>query len=420
MISNPLSRANILLGVTGSIAAYKAADLASKLTQEGALVNAILTEAAIRFISPLTFQSVTGQPAYTDADLWGAQAHVLHVGLAHQADMLLIAPATAHTIAKLARGSADDLLSLTALALGSEENGPPLLIAPAMDAGMFNHAATQGNLRILRERGAIIIGPEEGRLASGLVAMGRMSELLEILGHARYLLARNGPLRGRRVVVTAGGTQEPIDPVRFVSNRSSGRQGFALTQAALDAGAQVTLISGPTHLPPPVGAEYIGLRTAEEMRAAVLAACQSADVLVMAAAVADFRPAQPSDQKIKKTGGAPAIELTPAPDILAAVKDQRAELGRPKVVIGFAAETRDLLANAQIKLQAKGLDMIAANDVSASDAGFTVDTNRVTLLHADGRKEELPLMSKAEVAAEIIERVIPLAKMGGARGVCNH
>jgi len=408
MNHNPFSQANILLGVTGSIAAYKAADLASKLAQSGAQVNAILTTAATKFISPLTFQSVTGQPAYTEADLWGAHAHVLHVGLAHEADLLLIAPATAQTMTKLAHGSADDLLSLTALALGTEANSAPLLIAPAMDAGMFGHAATQENLRILVERGAVIIGPEQGHLASGLIAKGRMTEPEEILGHVRYQLSRSGPLQGQHVVVTAGATQEPLDPVRYLSNHSSGRQGIALAQTALDAGADVTLICGPTHLSPPIGVRHISIITAKEMSAATLQACRSADALLMAAAVVDFRPTQFADHKIKKSSGVPSIELTPNPDILSSVKDQRDELSHPKVVVGFAAETKDLLSNAQSKLEAKGLDMIAANDVSATDAGFAVDTNRVTLLHADGKQEELPLMSKHEVASEIIERIIPL------------
>ncbi len=405
MKSNPLAQSKTLLGVTGSIAAYKAADLASKLAQSGATVKTILTKAATEFISPLTFQSVTGQPAYTDADLWGAQAHVLHVGLAHEADLLLIAPATAQTMAKLAQGSADDLLSLTALALGTGPDSATLLIAPAMDAGMFSHAATQRNLDTLIERGAVIIGPEQGHLASGLVAKGRMTEPLEILGHVRYQLSRQGQLTGRHVVVTAGATQEALDPVRYLSNRASGRQGYALAQAALDAGAQVTLISGPAHLEPPIGAKIIHIRSATEMKNATLQACQKAAALLMCAAVVDFRPAQYHDHKIKKSSGVPTLELAATDDILNAVKTQRQKLDSPKVVVGFAAESQDLLANAQRKLESKGLDMIAANDISATDAGFAVDTNRVTLLHADGQKEEFPLMSKAEVAAEIVERV---------------
>lgn len=408
MIKSSLIDKNILLGVSGSIAAYKAADLASKLAQSGAQVKTILTKAAAEFISPLTFQSVTGQPAYTDADLWGAQAHVLHVGLAHEAELLLIAPATAQTMFKLAHGSADDLLSLTALAMGTEPDSTPIILAPAMDAGMFSHAATQENLRILSERGTVFVGPEAGHLASGLVSKGRMTEPLDILGHVRYQLSRGGALKDRHVVVTAGATQEPLDPVRYLSNRSSGRQGFALAQAALDSGAQVTLISGPTHLSAPIGAEHIPIRTAEEMNKATLDACKKADALIMSAAVVDFQPKKYNDHKIKKTSGIPTIELAGTPDILKAVKVQRKELGYPKVTVGFAAESQDLLSNAKFKLESKGLDLIAANDISATDAGFAVETNRVTLLSADGQQEELPLMSKAEVAAKIIERIIPI------------
>lgn len=408
MKSNPLFEAKILLGVTGSIAAYKAADLASKLAQNGAQVKTILTKAAVEFISPLTFQSVTGQPAYTDSDLWGAQAHVLHVGLAHEADLLLIAPATAQTMSKLAQGSADDLLSLTALALGTGPERAPLLIAPAMDAGMFGHAATQANVHTLVERGAVIIGPEEGHLASGLVAKGRMTEPMDILGHVRHQLSRDGQLKGQHVVVTAGATQEDLDPVRYLTNRASGRQGFALAQAAIDVGAKVTLISGPASLVPPIGADFISARSADEMKTSTLEACRKADALLMCAAVADFQPANYTEHKIKKKGGMPTLELAATPDILNAVKTQRRDLGYPKVTVGFAAESKDLLSNAQRKLESKGLDFIAANDISASDAGFAVETNRVTLLHADGQKEELPLMSKEEVAAEILKRIIPL------------
>ncbi|MEA3350894.1 MAG: bifunctional phosphopantothenoylcysteine decarboxylase/phosphopantothenate--cysteine ligase CoaBC [Chloroflexota bacterium] len=407
MTHNPIAQTKIILGVTGSIAAYKAVDLASKLTQAGAGVNTILTGAGAKFVSPLSFQSVTGQRAYTDDDLWSAQAHVLHVELARHADVLLIAPATANTMAKLAQGCADNLLCLTALAY----EHPPL-IAPAMDAGMFGHAATQENLHVLQERGAILIGPEAGHLASGLSAKGRMTEPLEILGYVRYHLSRGGRLQGRRVVVTAGGTQEPLDPIRFLGNRSSGRQGFALAQAALDAGADVSLISGPTHLSAPVGVECTRVRSAEEMKTATLQACQQADALLMAAAVADFRPALTSSQKIKKGAGVPSIQLKANADILAASTQLSKNIGHPKVLVGFAAESQDILSNARAKLSSKGLDLIAANDIGASDAGFAVDTNRVTLLHADGQIEELPLMTKAEVAAEIIERVVALLVKG--------
>ena len=407
MKNNPLAEKQIILGVTGSIAAYKAAGLASKLSQQGAQVETVFTPAAEKFISPLTFQSVTGQRAYTDADLWGDEAHVLHIGLAHRADMLLIAPATANTMAKLAQGSADDLLSLTALAFAG-----PILIAPAMDAGMFSHPATQANLQTLEQRGAIFIGPEEGHLASGLVAKGRMTEPDTILEHVRYHFSRGGPLQGKKIIVTAGGTQEPLDPVRYLGNRSSGKQGFALARAALDAGADVELISAPTHQKPPIGAEFAQVHTAEQMKNAVLEACQQADALLMAAAVADFRPARQSERKLKRSKGTPGLSLEPTADILAAVRHERGQSGHPRLLVGFAAESEDLIANAQEKLANKDLDMIAANDISAADAGFDVDTNRVTLLHKDGEIEELPLMSKADVAAEIIERIIPLLAKG--------
>jgi phosphopantothenoylcysteine decarboxylase/phosphopantothenate--cysteine ligase len=398
---SPLANKQILLGVTGSIAAYKAVDLASKLAQSGAFVETILTTDAARFVTPLTFQSVTGQPAYTDAELWGAEAHVLHVGLAQRADLLAIAPITAQTMAKMAHGLADNLVTLAALAAHC-----PILLAPAMDAGMFAHPTTQANLRLLQERGAIVVGPEEGHLASGLVARGRMTEPADLLGHIRYTLSRAGPLKGRKLVVTSGGTQEPLDPVRFITNRSSGKQGVALAQAALDAGADVTLIAAPVSLPIPTGARHLPVRTAADMARAVLDACQDADALLMAAAVADFRPDQAAQQKIKKQRALPILTLQPTDDILAAVARQRQDTGHPRVVVGFAAETQDLLPNALSKLQAKALDLIVANDVSASDAGFQVDTNRVTLITPTGEPEALPLLSKAEVAARVIEKVI--------------
>lgn len=405
---NPLQNKRIVLGVSGSIASYKSADLASKLTQNGALVDVILTDSAQNFITPLTFQSVTGRHAYTDADLWGSEAHVLHVGLAHDADLLAIVPATANTLTKLACGLSDTLLTVTALAATC-----PLLVAPAMDGGMFTHPASQKNLATLRERGATVIGPESGHLASGLVAMGRMSEPLAILGQMRHLLAGAGPLAGCKVVVTAGGTREALDPVRFITNHSSGRQGFALAQAALDAGAGVTLIT-TANLPTPVGAIRVDVESAEQMATAVLAECKDADALLMAAAVGDFRPAQVAPQKIKKAGdGLDAIELARNPDILVEVKKQREQIGKPTVVVGFAAETEDLLTNAHKKVLKKGLDFIVANDVSASDAGFGVSTNRVTVLSATASPEDpkidaLPLMSKQAVADEVVKRVADL------------
>jgi phosphopantothenoylcysteine decarboxylase/phosphopantothenate--cysteine ligase len=392
-----LSDKRITLGVTGSIAAYKAADLASKLTQAGAQVDVILTGAAEKFVAPLTFQSVTGRRAYTDTDLWGNQAHVLHVGLGHGSDLLVIAPCTANTIARLAHGQADNLLAVTALAMQS-----PLLIAPAMDGGMYDHPATQENIEKLKKRGATFIGPADGHLASGLSGVGRMLETGEITGHIRLLLGRDGPLAGKKILITAGGTQEPLDPVRVLTNRSSGKQGYALAQTGLDMGAQVTLITTPTSLTPPVGARLVNVETAKQMLEAVLVESSKSDALIMASAVADFRPKNMAKDKIKKEGGIPQIELEGTEDILKTVAGRRSETECPRVMVGFAAESRDLLENAAHKLKSKGLDFIAANDVSAKDAGFGVETNRVTLLFADGRKELLPLMSKAEVAEIIL------------------
>lgn len=406
-MQTPFTERRILLGVTGSIAAYKAADLASKLTQAGGWVEVILTEAATHFITPLTFQSVTGRRAYVDADLWGSEGHVQHIGLGRAADLLVIAPASANTLARLAHGLADNLLCVTALAATC-----PLVLAPAMDGEMFSHPATQANLEILRQRGATIIGPAAGHLASGLSGVGRMVEPHELMGHLRRLLGCQGALSGRRVVVTAGGTQEAIDPVRVIANRSSGKQGFAVAQAALDLGAEVTLISGPVSLPAPVGAERVDVASAQQMLEAVLAALPGADALVMAAAVADFRPAEPAANKIKKEGGIPVIILEHTPDVLRQVAAYKVESGWPRVTVGFAAESQHLVENAAAKLQAKRLDMIVANDIGTADAGFGVDTNRVTLLYPAGRSEALPLMGKDEVALEIMRRVAALLEEG--------
>ena len=398
-----LSGKRITLGVTGSIAAYKAVDLASKLTQAGAQVDVILTSSAEKFITPLTFQSVSGRRAYTDKDLWGNEAHVLHVGLGHETDLLIIAPCTANTIAKLAHGQADTLLTVTALA-----STAPLMIAPAMDGGMYDHPATQENLDTIRKRGAYIIEPAEGHLASGLIGVGRLPETQELLGHIRILLGQGGLLAGKKVLVTAGGTQEPLDPVRVLTNRSSGKQGYAIAQAALDAGAQVTLISTPTALTSPVGAQVIKVETAKQMLDAVLKEFPEHDALIMAAAVADFMPKDIAENKIKKDGSIPQIKLEETDDILKAVAGLRSGAKRKQIVAGFAAESQDLLKNASNKLQSKKLDLIAANDISANDAGFSVETNRITLLFADGRTESLPLISKTEAAEIIIERIAAL------------
>ena len=402
-MTNPIKDKRILLGVTGSIAAYKAVELASRLAQAGALVDTLMTQAAMQFVAPLTFQSVTGRRAYTETDLWGAEGHVQHIALGKSADLFVIAPLSANTMAKLAHGLADNLLTITALAATC-----PLLIAPAMDGGMFTHPATRANLEVLRQRGAVVVGPGEGHLASGMSGKGRMVEPAEVLGEVRLALSRSGCLAGRKVVVTAGGTQEPIDPVRVIANRSSGKQGFALAQAALDLGAEVVLISAPAQLPTPTGAQRVDVCTAQQMLDAVLAALPGAAALLMAAAVADFRPAAVARQKIKKASGIPEIRLENTPDILKAVAEMKGETGFPQLSVGFAAESQQVLANAQKKLKSKRLDLIVANDISAQDAGFAVDTNRVTLLHPDGEVEALPLMSKEDVADILIGRVADL------------
>jgi phosphopantothenoylcysteine decarboxylase/phosphopantothenate--cysteine ligase len=340
---------------------------------------------------------------------------VLHVGLAHKAELVVIAPATANTLAKLVHGLADNLLTLSALAADC-----PIIIAPAMDGGMYSHSATQDNLEQLDRRGVIQVGPAEGHLASGIEGVGRMVEPLELLGHIRLELSRGGLLKGCKVIVTAGGTQEPIDPVRMITNRSSGKQGYALAQAALDLGGEVTLISTPTHLDPPIGAKKIAVRTAHEMLDAVLESVHEADILIMAAAVADFRPAAPKEQKFKKQTGTPHIEIEPTADILDQVAKQKAKSGRPKVTIGFAAESQDLLENAHTKLMDKKLDLIVANDITAHDSGFGVDMNRVTLMDNKGLVETLPLLSKAEVAAKVMDRAVELLQEDIIVHVCQH
>jgi phosphopantothenoylcysteine decarboxylase/phosphopantothenate--cysteine ligase len=401
---------HIILGVTGSIAVYKAVDLASKLTQAGALVDVIMTDAAQQFVTPLTFQSVTGRPVYTN--LWktetsgGLPTHIAHVGLGESADLFAVIPATANTIAGLAFGRAHDMLSVTALAVRC-----PLVIAPAMDGAMYEHPATRTNIQTLLARGAYWIEPETGRFASGLVGKGRLPETPKLFGHIRRALAKNGVLAGRKIVVTAGGTREAIDPVRYITNRSSGKQGFALAQAALDAGAEVALITTVHDLPLPVGATRIPVGSAEQMRDAVLEKVQDADALIMAAAVADFKPKAVAEQKIKKTEGsddAPTIILTRNPDILVAVREQRTKFNFPRVAVGFAAESENLLNYGRAKLERKGLDLLVANDITAKDAGFEVDTNRVTILGADGGQEAVALSTKTLIAERIVERVAAL------------
>ncbi len=391
-----LTDKQIVLGVTGSIAAYKAPDLASKLTQAGAAVDVAMTESATRFVAPITFQSVTGRRAYHDMWDEASETAELHVVLARRADLMVIAPATATTLARMAHGLADDLVSLTALATRA-----PVLVAPAMDPNMWEHAATQANVETLRSRGVSFVGPEEGRLASGQMGMGRMSEVPVLLGAVRSALGRAGDLTGKKIVVSAGGTREAIDPVRFVGNESSGKMGFAVAEAARDRGADVVLVSAEAAMPDPYGVDVRRVRSATQMRDAVLAACEGASALVMAAAVADYQPAEPVGEKIKRAGRESlSLNLAPTPDILS-------EVGRPPglVKVGFAAESQELVANARAKIESKGLDLIVANDITASDAGFGADTNRVLVIDAEGGQEEWPLMSKYDVAWRILDKV---------------
>lgn len=390
----PLAGRHVVLGVTGSIASYKAADLCSKLRQAGAGVEVVMTPAATRFIAPLTFQSLTGRAVVVG--MFDAAEAEAHVEVARRADALVIAPATADCLANLAHGQAPDMVTLTALATAA-----PLLVAPAMDNQMWEHAATQANVAILRERGVAVVGPEVGRLATGRIGAGRLAEVPVVAGALRTLLGqRLGDLRGRHVVVSAGGTQEPLDPVRYVGNRSSGKMGFAIAEAARDRGARVTLVSGPVALDTPYGITRCNAGTVAEMLAAVRAATVDSDALIMAAAPADFRPATAAGQKIKKEPGEDTfhVELVKNPDILASLEGGG-------VRVGFAAETRDLARNALEKLVSKRLDFIAGNDVTAAGSGFGTDTNQVTLFHAGGRVESLPLMSKYAVAHAILDRV---------------
>jgi len=394
-----LTGRDIILGVTGSIAVYKAVDLTSKLTQAGALVDVMMTPEATKFVSPITFRSVSGRPVYWD--MWDPHSDLAepHVALARRAHLLVIAPATATVIARLALGLAEEMVSLTALSTRA-----PVVVCPAMDSQMFEHAATQEHLELLRRRGVKIIGPDEGRLASGQIGRGRLSEVESIIGGIKHVLGANGDLAGKKVVVSAGGTHEPIDPVRFVGNKSSGKMGYAVAEAARDRGATVTLISGPASLPDPFAVQVIRVQRAAEMRDAVISQCTDADALIMAAAVADYQPAETVGEKIKRQNTeALTLPLVRTPDILG-------DLGsRPGLVkVGFAAESHELLRYARQKIAEKKLDLIVANNITGSDAGFGVDTNRVVILDPDGGQEELPLMSKYEVAWHILDRVAAL------------
>ena len=388
----------IALGVSGSIACYKAVDLASKMRQQGALVDVIMTRSATRFVAPLAFAAITHRPVVVDPFDPRTELGIDHVAIAERADAVIIAPATANTLAKLAWGMADDALSATVLATRA-----PVIAAPAMDANMYLNAATRENVERLAARGVVIAGPAQGRLASGLVGPGRLLETPQLLGYLAMVLGRTGDLAGRKIVVSAGGTREPVDPVRVITNRSSGKMGYAIAEAARDRGAKAVLVSAPTSLAEPVGVRVTHTETALEMREAVLDASTDADALIMAAAVADWRPSETSSRKLKKGEASTwSIELTRSPDILSEVPADST------IKVGFAAESEDLLDNAQAKLVGKGLHLIAANDITAQEGGFGSDDNRVLLLDREGAVEELPLMTKYEVGHRILDRVAAL------------
>jgi len=397
-MTGPLVDKHIVLGVTGSIACYKAVDLASKLTQSGALVDTIMTYGATQFVTPLAFRSITHRQVVTNTFDPGSEFANEHVALAKNADIVVIAPATVNCIARLAMGMADDPLTTTVIATRA-----PLLVAPAMDGSMFDHPATQENLARLRERGVVIAGPAPGRLASGLVGMGRLLETPVLLGYITATLGRAGDLSGRTIVVSAGGTQEPIDPVRVITNNSSGKMGYALAEAARDRGARAVLVSAPTNLPDPPLVKVVKVQTAQQMCDAVLSSLEDADALIMAAAVSDYRPVTAAEQKIKKSSQDLTIDLTPTTDILANASGDF-------VKVGFSAESENLIANATEKVQRKSLDLIVANDITDPDGGFGRDTNRVVLIDRDLRAEELPLMTKYEVSKRILDRVRDLLR----------
>lgn len=399
----PFAGCRVLLGVTGGIASYKSAWLARLLTKAEAEVDVVLTSAATEFIGRVTFEALTGRPAHIG--LFDAGHALEHINLAREANVIVIAPATADFIARAAAGQAGDLLSAVLLAAKS-----PVLFVPAMNDAMWAHRQTIENVRHLERLGYRVLPPDSGLLAAGEGAgPGRMPEPETIFAHVGRLLEHDSPLDGRHVVVTAGPTREPVDPVRYLSNRSSGKMGVALAAAAWRRGADVTLVAGPMAVSPPVGVTVVHVETTEEMAHAVERALAGADVLIMAAAPADFRAAAPAGSKIKKTSAPGTLELAPTPDILASTRRAR----RPRaVIVGFALETENAVRGGHDKLHAKDLDLIVVNDAREQGAGFGVDTNRVTLIGRDGAEEELPLLGKAEVADEILDRVEALLRDG--------
>jgi phosphopantothenoylcysteine decarboxylase / phosphopantothenate---cysteine ligase len=393
-MAGPLAGRRILLGITGGIAAYKAAYLARLLRERGAEVQVLMTPAATRFVGPDTFAALTGRPVHSD--VFEHTDEVLHVRLAHEADAAVVAPATANLLAKLALGLADDLLTSTLLELSA-----PVVVAPAMHTGMWHSPATRQNVDTLLSRGVQVVGPHEGSLAAGDEGMGRMADPEEIAGSLQKVLSRDDDLSDRRVLVTAGPTYEPIDAVRFVGNRSSGKMGFAIATEAAGRGATVTLVTGPTQLPDPPGVETVRVQTADEMHRGVISRFDQADAVVMAAAVSDFRPISPRDEKLKKDEGVPEIRLESTPDILKELGDRR---GRA-VLFGFAAETDDLETAGRRKLAEKNLDLIVVNQVGQQGTGFDADTNRALILARDGDDEPEREWTKLELAATICDRL---------------
>ena len=392
-----LTGKTIVLGITGGIAAYKAADLASKLTQGGASVRVIMTKHALEFITPLTLEAITTHAVVTDMFETTAEHRINHIALSEIADALVIAPATANILAKIAAGLADDMLTTTVLATRK-----PVVLVPAMHTQMWENQVTQDNVATLQARGFFLVPPAVGRLASGGSGAGRFPDTEVIIGHILKVLGQKGDLAGRRILITAGGTQEPIDPVRIISNRSSGKMGCALAEAARDRGAEVLLIITPTvTFSPPAGIEVRSVETAAQLKEAVEKAAPATDALIMAAAVADYQVASVAANKIKREGGRFSLELVPTPDILAEVKG-------PFLKIGFAAESRDLIKNAQKKLEKKKLDMIVANNIAGEDPIFGSDNNKVTLLEKGGKRTSVPTLPKRVVADKILDEVVVL------------
>jgi phosphopantothenoylcysteine decarboxylase/phosphopantothenate--cysteine ligase len=386
----------VIVGVTGGIAAYKAAELVRLLVKEGAVTKVAMTRHATKFITPLTLETLSGNRVV--ADMWDPETHPLdHITWGQESDLIIVAPATANFIGKMAHGIGDDFLSTVVIAATAK-----ILVCPAMNTQMYRSQAVQENLQILKARGCAILEPGSGELACHTEGPGRLPDPEDIMEEARRLLSKQD-LSGLRILVTAGATLEPLDPVRFMSNRSSGKMGYALARAARMRGGKVSLVSGPTALKPPRDVALSRVKTAEEMRQAVLAGSREYDVIIKAAAVLDWRPKETAEHKIKKGKGVQTLELVENPDILAELGTRRGS--SRSILVGFAAETQDLIANAREKLKKKNLDLIVVNDVSREDAGFEADTNAVKILYRDGRMEELPLMTKEEVADQLLDRV---------------